>query len=172
MEATYFAIVRLAHIGAGIVWIGLLYYFNFVQVPSFGQMEVPARRQAIRFLVSRGMRWFRYAALVTVLAGLLWIVSRAVAVDGYLASADFKSILVGGILGLIMLANVWMIIWPNWRKVINATVETLERQAPAPPDQPKWSRRALLASRINVLLSVPMLFFMIASSHLGGLWAP
>lgn len=170
----YLAIMRWLHIGFGIVWIGLLYYFNFVQVPSFAQMDATARQTAIRFLVSRGMLWFRWAALLTALAGILWIVgvlNHSSLGPTYFQSAQWKSIAVGGTIGLIMFANVWLIIWPNWKKVIEATTNTLVNQTPAPPDQPKWARTAFLASRTNTMLSIPMLFFMIASSHLGSLWA-
>lgn len=169
----YLAILRFVHIGAGIVWIGLLYYFNFVQVPSFAKMEAPARMNAVINLVPRALAWFRYAALVTILAGLLWIVVTGVDMgwDVYLKTSNFKSILVGGILGLIMFVNVWGIIWPNQKKVIAATRATVQDKTPAPPDQPKWARRAFLASRTNTLLSIPMLFFMVASAHLGSLWA-
>lgn len=170
-DPTYLAILRWIHIGAGIVWIGLLYYFNFVQVPSFAQMEAPARMQAIRFLVPRALLWFRWAAVVTVGVGLLWIVSFAIAGgEGYLNSPRFKSIVVGGTFGLIMLTNVWMIIWPNQRRIIAATTETLVNQTPAPPEQPRWARRAFLASRLNTAFSLPMLFFMVGANHLGGLW--
>ena len=167
----YMAIVRWVHIGAGIVWIGILYYFNFIQVPSFAQMEAPVRMNVIRFLVPRALLWFRYAALVTVLAGLLWIISAMGAVPGYMDSVGFKSILIGGTLGTIMLANVWMIIWPNQRRIIAATTETLVNQTPAPPEQPRWARRAFLASRMNTALSVPMLFFMVGAGHLPSLWS-
>ncbi len=169
----YLAIVRFIHIGAGIIWIGLLYYFNFVQVPSFAKMEAPARMNTVINLVPRALVWFRYAALVTILAGLLYIVSAGIDMgwDVYLKTSNFKSILVGGTIGLIMLYNVWGIIWPNQKKVIAATTATVQDQTPAPPDQPKWGRRAFLASRTNTMLSIPMLFFMIASAHLGSLWA-
>lgn len=167
----YLGLLRWVHVAAGIIWIGLLYYFNLVQVPSFAQMEAPARMNAIMVLVPRALFWFRWAALVTVLAGLLWIISVGPQVPGYWTSPAFKSIAVGGTLGIIMAFNVWMIIWPNQRRIIEATTETVRNGTPAPPDQPRWGRNALLASRTNVMLSIPMLFFMIASSHLSSLWA-
>lgn len=166
----YLAIVRFIHIGAGIIWIGLLYYFNLVQVPAFAQMEAPPRMHALRLVTSRALLWFRHAAWVTVLAGLVWIVSRAIQAPDYLLSSSFYSILVGGILGIIMLGNVWLVIWPNQKKIIEATTETLLHNTPAPPDQPKWARRAFLASRTNTMFSIPMLFFMVTASHLDPLW--
>jgi uncharacterized membrane protein len=163
------SVIRFLHIISGITWIGLLYYFNVVQTPSFPKMETPARQNAFEVLVPRALLWFRWAAVSTVSWGLLWIIVSAFS-PGYLESARFKSIVVGGILGLIMLFNVWAIIWPNQRKIIAATVATLRQQVPAPPEQAGWARRALLASRTNVMLSIPMLFFMVASGHLTSLW--
>jgi len=168
----YMGSLRWLHIGAGIVWIGLLYYFNFVQVPSFRKMEAAARSNAIINLVPRALLWFRYAALVTFLAGTAWMISRGVQLewDPYTESAQFKMILIGAIIGTIMFLNVWGIIWPNQKKIIAATKATVEQGTPAPADQPKWARRAFLASRANTALSIPMLFFMVSSAHLGRLW--
>lgn len=170
----YLAVIRFVHIISGIVWIGLLYYFNLVQGPSFAQMDAPARSVAIQVLVPRALAWFRYTALSTVALGILWMLVEAEDLGwGTYFDADYfpmKSIAVGGGLGVIMFANVWLIIWPNQKKVIAATTETAQRQTSAPPDQPKWARRAFLASRTNVMLSIPMLFFMITAGHLPRLW--
>jgi uncharacterized membrane protein len=163
--------VRYLHVLSGVIWVGLLYYFNLVQVPSFAQMEAPARMSAIQFLVPRALLWFRYAALSTVTFGILYIAIEGIDTDGdYFDTNAFKSILVGGGLGIIMFLNVWGIIWPNQKKIIAATTATARDGTPAPPDQPKWARTAFLASRTNVALSIPMLFFMIASGHLSSLW--
>jgi uncharacterized membrane protein len=168
----YLAILRYIHVGAGIIWIGLLYYFNFVQVPSFARMEAPARSNAVMVLVPTALAWFRYAALVTWLGGGVWMLSRGFDVgwSGYISSPAFKSVLVGAILGTIMFLNVWLIIWPNQRRIIAATAATVRSQTPAPPQQPRWTRTAFLASRLNTALSIPMLFFMIASAHLVSVW--
>jgi len=170
----YLAVIRFFHIIAGITWIGLLYYFNLVQVPSFAKMDPAARSNAVQVLVPRALAWFRYTALATVAMGILWIVVEAVDLGwGVYFDADYipmKSIAIGGGLGIIMFANVWLIIWPNQKKVIAATTETAQKQTPAPPDQPKWARTAFLASRTNVMLSIPMLFFMIVAAHLPRLW--
>jgi uncharacterized membrane protein len=69
-----------------------------------------------------------------------------------------------------MFANVWLIIWPNQRRIIAATTDTVRNSTPAPPDQPRWARRAFLASRTNTMLSIPMLYFMVASGHASSLW--
>ena len=135
------------------------------------QMEAVARSNAIQILAARALFFFRWAALSTVTFGILWILYMSMDTDGdYYESNAFKSILVGGGLGIIMFLNVWGIIWPNQKKIIAAVTATAKDGTPAPPDQPKWGRMALLASRTNVALSIPMLFFMIASGHLASLW--
>lgn len=170
-------LLRVGHIFAGVTWIGLLYYFNFVQVPAFAKMDPGARSNAIQFLVPKALLWFRWAALGTVVFGLLYVIVMASgdpALGGgstYLESHRFKSILIGGTLGIIMAANVWFIIWPNQKKIIAATTATATDGTPAPADQPKWARAALLASRTNTMLSIPMLFFMAGAIHLPRLWS-
>jgi uncharacterized membrane protein len=172
------AVIRFFHIGVSIVWIGLLYYFNFVQGPAFAKMDPTARQHAFTTLVPRALLFFRYAALLTVLLGLTWIVVEMVRLEDdvgakwsdWFSDAGGKSIMVGGTIGIIMFLNVWGIIWPNQKKIIAAIAETLEKGTPAPADQPQWARTAFLASRTNVALSVPMLFFMVSSSHLTKLW--
>ena len=171
LEATdLLAVLRYFHVLSGIIWIGILYYFNLVQVPSFAQMEAPARSNAIQFLVPRALLWFRYAALSTVTFGIIYIGVAAGDNPDYTSSNAFKSIMVGGGLGIIMFLNVWGIIWPNQKKIIAAVTATAREGKPAPADQPKWARMAFLASRTNVALSIPMLFFMIASGHLSSIW--
>ncbi|MSQ25853.1 MAG: hypothetical protein EXR49_06230 [Dehalococcoidia bacterium] len=167
----FFDVTRYAHILSGILWIGLLYYFNFAQVPAFAKMEPAARQNAIMILVPRVLLYFRYAALSTVIFGITFIVGTAIQESGYWTTNRFYSIVVGGTLGLVMAANVWFIIWPNQKKVIAATTATVKEGKPAPPDQPKWARATLVASRSNVIMSIPMLFFMVGAIHLDSLWA-
>jgi len=167
----YLDLVRFGHIIAGITWIGILYYFNFIQVPSFAQMDPAARSNAIQFLVPRALFWFRWAALATVVFGLMYILGAGMSIDEYFSSYRFKSISIGGPIGIIMSANVWFIIWPNQKKIIAATTATAKEGAAAPADQPRWARKALLASRTNTMLSFPMLFFMAGAVHLPSLWA-
>jgi uncharacterized membrane protein len=173
---TWLAILRFFHVISGILWIGLLYYFNLVQVPSFAKMDAAARANAVQHLASRALFFFRYSALSTVVFGIAWIILNAIYLDdelgvNYFEEDTFKSIMIGGGLGIIMFLNVWGIIWPNQKKIIAATTATATRGAAAPADQPKWARMATLASRTNVMLSIPMLFFMISAGHLSGrLW--
>jgi uncharacterized membrane protein len=150
--------LRWIHFVAGITWIGLLYWFNLVNVPFQRELDPALKGQVNPPLFRRALAWFRWSAVVTVVAGLLLIYGLYWQ-DGNLFGSDTeKTIFVGGVLGIVMLANVWMVIWPNQRRVLAAI------DAGQPPD-PAWPRRALLASRVNFALSFPMLFFMAGSSH-------
>ncbi len=150
--------LRWIHFVAGITWIGLLYWFNLVNVPFQRELDPALKGQVNPPLFRRALAWFRWSAVVTVVAGLLLIYGLYWQ-DGNLFGSDTeKTIFVGGLLGLVMLANVWMVIWPNQRQVLAAI------DAGQAPD-PAWPRRALIASRVNFALSFPMLFFMAGSSH-------
>ena len=156
MEELFNMLFRWAHILVGITWIGLLYYFNFVQTEYFKEAEDSARKDAVAKLVPRALWWFRWAAFFTFLTGLLLleIILAAISLD----------IILGAVMGTIMMLNVWGIIWPNQKIVIGI------KEGEAAIAGPK----AALASRTNTLLSLPMLFFMVSSSHnqLGGnLWS-
>jgi uncharacterized membrane protein len=167
----YLDIMRYLHIAAGIIWIGLLYYFNLVQVPAFAKMEPDPRRHAIMILVPQALLWFRYAALATVAFGLLYVLGIGINEgEDYFTGFRFRAVAIGMTFGIIMAFNVWAIIWPNQKKIIAATTATVRDGTPAPPEQPKWARRAFLASRTNTMLSIPMLFFMVAAIHLPSLW--
>jgi uncharacterized membrane protein len=162
-------LLRWIHIAAGITWIGLLYYFNFVQGPFLNSVEADVKGVATRTLVPRALLWFRYAALVTFLAGLLIIVLYLVDDVISLSSSRGAIILSGMILGFVMLLNVWQVIWPN-QKVVIASAEAAAGGGQADPRAADAGRRAFLASRTNVLFSIPMLFFMITSPHGGFLF--
>lgn len=163
-------LARWAHFLAGITWIGLLYYFNFVQGPAFAQFEAPARTEATRKLVPRALWWFRFAALGTIVAGIGIIVSRIDALgwggwDDLLTSSYGLSIMTGMVLGTTMFVNVWGVIWPN-QKIVIASAEAAATGGSADPRAADAGRRALLTSRTNVVMSIPMLFFMATASHL------
>jgi len=167
-EQTYFVALRFVHFFAGITWIGLLYYFNFVQVPSFKELDAPVRQALVPKLVKRALFWFRWSAVVTVLVGWLYFFSR-LAIDGYPNPASrewwYYSIIAGGLIGTFMLMNVWGVIWRYQKKVIEATEGVLAGK-PAPPEMAVWGKRAVTASRFNLVISLPLLFFMAAASHL------
>jgi uncharacterized membrane protein len=167
----YAASLRWLHILAGITWIGLLYYFNFVQAWAFPKMEAAARTNATLTIHVRALLWFRWAAMVTFLAGLALLLSYGNPgniIPGYNSSPRGQLIVIGAIMGTIMMLNVWGIIWPNQKRIIDAT-QAAAGGAAAPPDQPKWARRAFLASRFNTMFSIPMVFFMVAAPFLGPL---
>ncbi len=128
--------LRWIHFVAGITWIGLLYWFNLVNVPFQKVLDPSVKGQVNPPLLTRALAWFRWSATVTVLAGLLLIYGLYWQ-DGNLFGSDTeKTIFAGGLLGIIMLANVWMFIWPNQRRVLAAMA------AGETPD-PAWPRRAL-----------------------------
>ena len=147
---------RWLHIIAGVMWIGLLYYFNFVQVPALAEAAKDGTAPGItKHVAPRALFWFRWAALVTWLAGAMILGSRFL--DAFLfLKPTYYPIGVGAWLGTIMLFNVWVLIWPNQKKVLGLV--------PASDGEKNRARRvAFLASRTNVVLSIPMLFFMVAS---------
>ena len=176
-EQIYLDLVRYGHIFSGILWIGILYFYNFIQAIALPRMEASARPHYQTTILPFSLNVFRWASLATLLFGLLFIISAEMGVGDLNAGGSYlvdtargKSILIGGVLGIIMAYNVWMIIWPNQQKIIAAVKDTLENGTPAPADQPKWGRTALLASRTNTMLSIPMLFFMVAAVNLPILW--
>ncbi len=158
--------LRWIHFFAGITWIGILYYFNFVQVPTFKELDGPTKNILIPRLVKRALFWFRWAAVVTVLAGWAYFFTRFWERPPTNITRDwwYVSILIGGLIGTFMLLNVWGVIWPNQKRIIAAT-EGLAKGKPVPPEMGKWGKRALIASRMNLALSLPLLFFMGAASH-------
>ena len=147
---------RWLHILAGVMWIGLLYYFNFVQVPALGEATKEGTGAGItKHVAPRALFWFRWAAIVTWLAGAMILGPRFV--DAFLLlNPTLYPIGVGAWLGTIMLFNVWVLIWPNQQKILGLKPATDEEKA-------KARRVAFLASRTNTMLSIPMLFFMVAS---------
>lgn len=152
---------RWLHILAGITWIGLLYYFNFVQVPGLAKAKADGTAPGItKHIAPRALLWFRWAALATWLTGALYLLlsPRLGLGDAFLLSGASAVIGIGAWLGTIMLFNVWVLIWPNQKKVLGIVEASDEEKA-------KAARVALLASRTNTMLSIPMLFFMVASGH-------
>ena len=161
---------RWVHFLAGITWIGLLYYFNFVQVPSFALFEAGPRTEAVRKLVPRALWWFRWAAALTVLSGV-GILAAQEQLDkaSYFITPPGLSILTGIFLGLIMFGNVWLVIWPN-QQIVIASAERVAAGGEADPAAATAGRKALLASRTNTMFSFPLLFFMGATSHFAGVF--
>ncbi|MEC4682896.1 MAG: urate hydroxylase PuuD [Nitrospirota bacterium] len=151
-------IVRWFHFLAGIMWIGLLYYFNFVQGAFLKAASPEAKADAFKNLVPRALLFFRWASVLTVLFGLSILGQRHILVQAYTFQGGAAVIGMGAWLGTIMMLNVWGFIWPNQKRVIGLVPAEAAEKA-------KAARIAFLASRVNVVLSIPMLFFMGASSH-------
>lgn len=153
-------LLRWTHFLAGITWIGLLYFFNLINAGFLKSLDGPTKNVVIPKLMPTALNWFRHGATVTVLAGIvLYIYMYSKGGTGAVALG------IGGLLGIIMMINVHAIIWPNQRKIIAAVSKTAKDGTPAPPEMAGWGRAALLASRVNFMLSIPMLFFMGAGSH-------
>ena len=150
-------LARWSHILFGITWIGLLYYFNFVQTEYFKEAEDTARIDAFSKLVPRALWYFRWAALLTFLTGLVML--------GYRGSASTADIIIGSVLGTLMLLNVWGIIWRN-QKIVIASNQAVAAGGEADPAAAEAAPKAALASRTNTLFSIPMLWFMVASAHM------
>ncbi len=160
---------RWGHYLAGVTWIGLLYYFNFVQTPAFVEFEAGPRTEAFRKLVPRALWWFRFGALITLLTGLM-ILGFQEQFDGdYMKTPSGIAISTGILFGLIMFLNVWLVIWPN-QKVVIANAEATAAGREALPNAAGAARKAACASRTNTFLSIPMLFFMGFTSHLAPLY--
>ena len=150
---------RWLHILFGITWIGLLYYFNFIQVPVMGKIKEDGSAAAVsKFIAPRALLRFRYAALLTWLTGAYYLEKAGIGLgNAFLLKGTAAYIGIGAWLGTIMLFNVWVLIWPNQKKVLGM-VKASEGEIL------RAARVALLASRTNTMLSFPMLFFMVAGS--------
>jgi len=146
------AIARWIHFLAGITWIGLLYYFNLVQMAALKDAGADGTAAGItKHVAPRALLWFRWSAVVTWLAGAALLGPNLA--DAFMLRNGFEGIGIGAWLGTIMLFNVWVLIWPNQQKILG--------MVPAADDVKAKARRvAMLASRTNMMLSIPMLFFM------------
>ena len=159
MEFLQYGIGRWLHVMAGILWLGLLYYFNFVQADAMKAAQADGTAAGIaKHVAPRALFYFRWAAVVTLLAGLMMLGPK---IDDAFLFKDkaYIPIGVGAWLGTIMFFNVWAIIWPNQKKILGLVAATEDEKARA-------RRVAFLASRVNMMLSMPMLFFMSASGGL------
>jgi uncharacterized membrane protein len=152
--------MRFAHVFAGILWIGLLYYFNFVQIPTMPKIPAELKPGISKHIAPAALFWFRWAALATVILGLLL---GELQEGGYSAKAltlqeGYQTIGIGMWLGLIMAANVWFIIWPNQKRALGIVAADDAAKA-------RSGSIAMMASRTNLILSLPMLYCMVAQQH-------
>ena len=160
-------LLRWFHFLAGITWIGMLYYFNFVQTPFFAGAEAPVRSGMVAGgLVSRALWWFRWGAMFTFITGWLIIFHKMgqFGVLGFFNTSYGWAIFFGGMLGSLMWFNVWFVIWPA-QQVVMASATQVSKGGQAIPEAAARGQRAGFVSRTNTLLSIPMLFFMGAASH-------
>ena len=161
----WYLLLRWIHFLAGITWIGLLYYFNFVQGEWFKETDAPAKSAAIQKLVPRALWWFRWGAMFTFLAGALTLLTKGMQVGwGIYESSWGIIILTGSVLGTLMFLNVWLIIWPK-QQVVIASTNLVAEGGEALSDAADCGAKAALASRTNTLFSIPMLLFMGAATH-------
>jgi uncharacterized membrane protein len=154
--------LRYLHIFAGILWIGLLYYFNFVQIPTMPKVPAELKPGVSKYIAPAALFWFRWSALATVILGLLVAETQQ---GGYVAralsfEAGYRTIGTGMWLGLVMAANVWFVIWPNQKKALGIVPVGDEAKA-------KAAATAMMASRTNLILSIPMLYCMVGQMHIG-----
>jgi uncharacterized membrane protein len=162
---------RYIHYFSGVIWIGMLYYFNFVQGEWFKELDAdekikPSRGVAVRYLVPRALGWFRYGALVTFLSGVAIMAVKGKSFGSEMFNTSWWAFIsVGSLLGIVMFINVWTIIWPNQKIVIASAKQVAAGGAPL-PEAAAAGAKAGNASRHNTLFSLPMLFFMGAASHL------
>jgi uncharacterized membrane protein len=140
-------LTRWSHVLFGVTWIGLLYYFNFIQGAYFAEATADAKADATQKLAPRALWWFRWGAMGTFLTGLILLMA--------LGAGSSQYILLGALMGIFMFLNVWLIIWPNQKIVIGLSEG----------DKAAAGGKALLASRTNTLFSAPMLYGMLASKH-------
>ena len=158
------------HVGAGITWIGMLYYFNFVQVPALAAAAAdqggPGGAGISKYVAPRALLWFRWGAVFTWLTGVGFLAHIQLLGPAFMlgfgtgGSLPATYIGIGAWLGTIMLFNVWVLIWPNQKKVLGLVEATAEQIARA-------RRVAFLASRTNTMLSIPMLMSMVSFGHAG-----
>ena len=151
-------IFRWLHVMVGVMWIGLLWYFNFVQIPSMSKIPDEQKPAIGKVSAPTALIWFRWAALLTVLTGLIVAILSGYAHQAFTLQAPFRAIGLGMWIALVMAFNVWFIIWPNQKRALGIV-------AVEPDVKAKSARVAMLTSRINTILSVPMLFLMSAQSH-------
>jgi len=155
---------RYLHVLAGIMWIGLLWYLNFVQIPSMPKFTDEQKPAITKVIAPAVLFWFRWAALATIITGLIvaylnGYIHQALALGIGSGGGKNTAIGIGMWLGLIMAFNVWFIIWPNQKKVLGIVEAT-------PEEKPVALKKAVIASRINTLFSFPMLLSMVAAQNL------
>jgi len=168
-QAFWSFLFRWLHVISGVMWIGLLYYFNFVQMIAMPKIPAEQKPAVSKFVAPQALFWFRWAALATVVTGLalafineyfVEVITLGIVTDGgAFVLFNWTLLGIGMWLGLIMAFNVWFIIWPNQKVALGIVDGSAEAKA-------KAARTAMLFSRTNMVLSIPMLFAMVGAMHL------
>jgi uncharacterized membrane protein len=153
-------VMRWLHVMSGVMWVGLLWYFNFVQTPSMPKIPDDQKPAVSKVIAPQALFWFRWAALSTMVTGLLLAGMNGYILKALMLTKGVHAIGIGMWLGLIMAYNVWMIIWPNQKKALGIVTVSAEEKAAA-------AKVAGMTSRINTMLSIPMLFCMVAQQNAG-----
>jgi uncharacterized membrane protein len=153
-------VMRFLHVASGVMWVGLLYYFNFVQMPSMPKIPDEQKPAIGKVIAPAALFWFRWAALSTLVTGLILASMNDYLGALFTFARPFTAIAIGMWLGAIMAFNVWFIIWPNQKKALG--IVAVEADAKA-----KAARLAMLTSRFNTMLSIPMLYCMVAQQNAG-----
>jgi uncharacterized membrane protein len=163
-------ITRWLHIICGVMWIGLLWYFNFVQIPTMPKVPAELKPGVSKFIAPAALFWFRWAAMGTIVLGIGLASMNGYLVQAYTLDAmegfsytTYVLIGIGMWLGTIMWFNVWFVIWPNQQKALNIGGKYTDL---AQPEKDKAAKTAMIFSRMNTLFSLPMLFCMAAASHI------
>ena len=151
-------VVRWLHVVSGVMWIGLLWYFNFVQIPSMPNIPDEHKPAISKVIAPTALFWFRYAALATVITGLLVAWMQGYIVQALTLQTGVVAIGLGMWIALVMAFNVWFIIWPNQKKALGIVVVE-------DPEKAKAARLAMLTSRLNTMLSITMLYMMVAQQN-------
>jgi uncharacterized membrane protein len=160
-DPAFFA--RYIHVLSGVMWIGLLWYFNFVQIPTMPSIPDELKPAIGKHIAPKALWWFRWGAMFTLLSGLWLASANGYIVDALSLSENFRSIGIGMWLAIIMWFNVWFVIWPNQKVALGI----VEAEASA---KPAAARKAMLFSRTNTLLSIPMLYCMVSGQNGGAGW--
>jgi uncharacterized membrane protein len=156
----------IAHVIVAMMWMGLLWFFNFVQTPAYAEMDPAARNNAFDKLTWRALWWFRWAAAATVAFGviIIGVAPKDTFGGDFWKSTAGVTLLVGILFGIVMLYNVWMVIWPN-QQIVIANARNVQAGGEADPNAPAAARAGAMASRQNTIFSLPLLVFMVGASH-------
>ena len=153
-------VFRYLHVISGVMWIGLLWYFNFVQIPSMPKIPDEQKPAIGKVIAPTALFWFRFAAMATVLTRIILAILNGYAYQAFTLQQPFLAIGLGMWIALIMAFNVWFIIWPNQKRALGIVTVDADTKA-------KSARTAMLTSRINTVLSIPMLYLMVAQQNMG-----